>query len=210
MARAGVQLVLLARTEEALQTTASRILKLTGQQVDVMACDLANRDSATAAGERLASRHRDLDGLIHDGAMWMSGAVGDASDLDIEACIASAAIGSLILTRHPVPNLKAREHADIHTVVSTSSLPKLPLAGASVAFTAAKSAQAGIVHALTEELSTTSVRVTVVYPGAFADISPNDPEWNMASPDQTLSNREVVKAILFIVNQQPKSPYDHW
>lgn len=204
MARAGAQLVLMARTSEALQTTASTILEMTGQEVSVMACDLANRRSASEAGERLASQHSDLDGLIHNGAMWLPGPMDDVSDLEIQACIASAAIGSLILTRHLLPNLRAREHADIHTVVSTSGLPNRPLEGASVAFTAAKSAQAGFVHGLAEEVETTSVRVTAVFPGDFADISPSDPAWDALAPDQTLSNREVVNAILFILNQPPK------
>lgn len=204
MARAGAQLVLLARTSEALQDVAATILEETGQQVSVMACDLANSEKATEAGERLATQHSDLDGLIHNGAMWLPGSMDEASDTDMEACIASAAVGSLILTRHLLPNLKARDHADIHTVVSTSALPNRPLEGASVAFTAAKSAQAGFVHGLAEELKDTRIRVTSVFPADFADISPTNAAWHTASPDGTLSNREVVSAILYILNQPPK------
>lgn len=204
MARAGANLVLLARTKDALQDTARIIFDETGQQVDVLACDLANRESASLAGAALAKDHRDLDGLIHNGAMWLPGSMGDFSDLDIQACIASAAIGALILTRHLLPNLMAREHADIHTVVSTSGLPNWPHGAASVPFTAAKSAQAGFVHRLAQELKGSSVRVTAVFPGDFADISPIDAAWDNASPDQMLSNREIVDAILFILNQPSK------
>ncbi|MGE0846534.1 MAG: SDR family oxidoreductase [Flavobacteriaceae bacterium] len=203
MARAGAQLVLLARTGEALRDTAGTILEMTGQQVIVMACDLADSESATEAGTRLATQHGDLDGLIHNGAMWLPGPMDEVSDTDIQACIASAAIGSLILTRHLLPVLRAREHADIHTVVSTSGLPNRPLDGASVAFAAAKSAQAGFVHGLAEELEKTSVRVTAVFPGDFADVSPTDPAWDAPASGRALSNREVVNAILFILNQPP-------
>lgn len=204
MARAGTQLVLLARTSEALQDTASTVLRETGQQVGVMACDLANSESATEAGAQLAEQHSDLDGLIHNGAMWLPGSMENVSDMDIQACIASAAIGSLILTRHLLPNFKARTHADIHTVVSTSGLPNRPLEGASVAFTASKSAQAGLVHGLAEELEKTSVRVTAVFPGDFADISPTSPSWAVSAPGDMLSNREIVNAIIFILNQPSK------
>ena len=204
MARAGVKLVLLARTKEALHNTVSTVLTETGQQVGVMACDLANSESAAKAGATLAKDHSDLDGLIHNGAMWLPGPMGDVSDMDIHACIASAAIGSLILTRHLLPNLRAREHADIHTVVSTSGIPNRPLEGASVPFTAAKSAQAGFVHGLAQELEDSSVRVTAVFPADFADVSPTDPAWDRVSPDHALSNREIVDAILFILNQPPK------
>lgn len=202
MADAGARLVLLARSREALEETASTILKRTGQQVDLIACDLADAESATAAGAELASQHGDLDGLIHNGAQWLSGPMDELSDLDIQTCIGSAAIGSLILTRHLLPNLKTREDADIHAVVSTNGLPNRPLDGASVTFAAAKSAQAGLVHGLADELAATNVRVTAVFPADFEDVSPNDPAWREpAGTDQGLSNREVVDAILFILNQ---------
>ncbi|MEM9331091.1 MAG: SDR family NAD(P)-dependent oxidoreductase [Pseudomonadota bacterium] len=204
MARAGTELVLLARTTEALQETASKILELTGQKASLLGCDLANPDSAASAGTRLAKEHTDLDGLIHNGAMWLPGPMDNVSDSDIQACIASAAIGSLILTRHVLPNFKARDHADIHTVVSTSGLPNRPLQGASAVFTAAKSAQAGFVHGLSEEFKNTNIRITSVFPGEIEDVSPTDPEWTTPLPHQTLSNREVVSAILFTLNQPPQ------
>ncbi len=204
MADAGARLVLLARTKEALQSTADTILKRTGQQVSTVSCDLANSESSAAAGELLSSEHADLDGLIHNGAMWLPGPMRGLSDLDIQTCIASAAIGSLILTRHLLPNLIARADADIHTVVSTSGVQNLPLDGGSVAFTAAKFAQAGFVQGLSDELAQTRVRVTAIFPGDFADISPNDTTWSEpAQPTHTLSNREVVDAILFILNLPP-------
>ena len=204
MADAGARLVLLARKTETLQATADMIMKRTGQQVVTVPCDLADPQSSTAAGEHLSREHADLDGLIHNGAMWLPGSLDGLSDIDIQTCIASAAVGSLILTRHLLPNLMARPDADIHTVVSTSGVPNLPLNGASVAFTAAKFAQAGLTQGLSEELAPTQVRVTATYPGDFTDISPSDPVWGVpAAPNHRLSNREVVDAILFILNLPP-------
>jgi len=204
MADAGARLVLLARTREALEGTVGTIHERTGQQVDTFACDLADIESSTAAGEFLAREHGDLDGLIHNGAMWLPGPLSGISDLEIQACIGSASIGSLILTRHLLPALRKKDDADIHTVVSTSGLPNLPLDGASVVFRAAKSAQAGFVQGLSDELAQTRIRVTAVYPGNFDDVSPTDTAWSEpARPDRTLSNREVVDAILFILNLPP-------
>ncbi|MGB0504971.1 MAG: SDR family oxidoreductase [Pikeienuella sp.] len=206
MADAGAQLVLLARTKDALGGTAKTIFARTGQHVDLIDCDLADVASVTSAGEYLAKAHSNLDGLIHNGAMWLPGALDEVSDLEIQSCISSAAIGSLILTRHILPVLRGREEADIHTVVSTSGLP-FPPAGryGSVAFAAAKSAQAGLVNGLTEELEETNIRVTAVYPGDFDDLSPTEPAWaEPANEDHTLTNREVVSAILFILNMPPR------
>jgi short-subunit dehydrogenase len=205
MADHGAKLVLLARTQDALQLTARTIQQRTGKQVDTLICDLADSASCAVAGRHLATEHADLDGIVHNGAMWLPGSMSGISDLDIQTCISSAAIGSLILTRHLLPNLMARENADIHTVVSTSGLQNLPLRGASVAFAAAKFAQAGLVQGLTDELAHTSVRVTAVFPDNFSDISPTDAAWNqLPHSNHALSNREVVDAILFILNLPPK------
>lgn len=205
MADAGAQLVLLARTIDALQGTMDAILERTGQQVSGIACDLANSESATAAGQKLASEHPDLDGIIHNGATWLSGPLSDMSDLDIQSCIGSAAIGSLILTRHLMPILEARKDADIHVVVSTSGLHNQSLDGDSIVFKAAKSAQAGLVQGLSDELANSNVRVTAVYPGDFNDVSPINSRWNEPpKSDDMLSNREVVEAIFFILNLPPK------
>lgn len=204
MADAGVQLVLLARTKEALQDTAKTIHQRTGQQVDTLSCDLANAESCIAAGENLISNHADLDGLIHNGAMWLAGTMDNVSDHDIQNCISSAVIGSLILTRHLLPNLKQRDNADIHTVISTNGIPNQPLNGSSIVFCAAKSAQAGFVQGLTEELQNTPIRVTAIYPGNIADISPTEAAWDQSPKStQALSNREVVDGIMFILNMPP-------
>ena len=205
MADAGATLVLFARTKEALRGTAETIHERTGQQVGRIACDLADVESCAAAGRELVRDHPDLDGLIHNGAMWLPGPMEGVSDLDIRTCIASAAIGALILTRHLLPTLKARADADIHTVVSTSGVPNLPLVGASVVFTAAKFAQAGFVQGLSEELADTHIRVTAVFPGDFSDVSPSDAAWHDdRRSDHGLSSREVVDAILFILNLPPR------
>ncbi|MDR6266870.1 SDR family oxidoreductase [Roseobacter sp. N2S] len=204
MADEGAQLVLLGRAKPALQTTADAILQRSGQQFETVVCDLADRDSCSAAGQHLARAHPDLDGVIHNGAMWLSGPMEHLSDIEIETCIGSAAIGSLILTRHLLPNLVARQSADIHMVVSTSGLLNLPLDSVSVPFKAAKFAQAGLVQGLADELADTNVRVTAVFPGDFDNLSPLDPAWTApALPDHQLCCREVIEAILFILNLPP-------
>ncbi len=206
MAEAGARPLLLGRSGDALARTADAIHGRSGQRTEVVVCDLADRASCGAAGDKLAREHPDLDGLIHNGTMWLPGSMAEVSDEDIHACISSAAIGSLILTRHLLPVLGARADADIHTVVSTSGLHNLPLLGTSVAFRAAKAAQDGFVQGLADELKHSRVRVTAVYPGDITDLSPLDPAWNEPrEPDGPLTNREVVDAILFTLNLPPNA-----
>ena len=101
------------------------------------------------------------------------------SDIEMRECVASAAIGALVLTRHLLTVLSARPNgADIHTIVSTSGLINRPLDTVSVAFKTAKTAQAGFVDGLAEELADTKIRVTSVMPGNFEDVSPEDSNWS--------------------------------
>lgn len=206
MADAGARLVLLARDSSALTETVEAIHKRTGLIAETLICDLSDAASCAEAGETLARRNRDLDGLIHNGAMWLPGSLEATSDADIQACVSSAAIGSLILTRHVLPILSARSASDIHIVVSTSGLPNAPLSGTSIAFRAAKAAQDGLVQGLTEELKQTRIRVTAVYPGDFKNVSPLEPAWNdPGRTDGSLTNREVVDCILFALNLPPNA-----
>ena len=201
MADMGAKPVLLARNSEALASTAEMLRSRTGQTVETMTCDLADATSCSEVGKKLIRDHSDLDGLIHNGAMWLPGSMADVSDSDIANCITSAAIGSLILTRHVLPVLSARPDADIHTVVSTSGLSHMPLLGTSVAFRAAKAAQDGFVQGLADELKATTVRVTATYPGDFDSLSPLEPAWNeQRHHDDPLTSRDVVEAILFTLN----------
>lgn len=169
-----------------------------------MACDLADNINASEAGARLATQHNDLDELIHNGAMWLPRLMNDVSEMDIQACNAPAAFGSLALTRRLFPILRARDNADIHIVVSTSGLLNRPLKGASVPSAAAKSAQSDFVHGLTPGPNGSNVRLTAAFEGDFADISPIDPAWHALAPDHTLCSREVVNAAHYSLNQPAK------
>jgi NADP-dependent 3-hydroxy acid dehydrogenase YdfG len=206
MADAGAKVMLLARDSKALSDTVDAIHERTGQIAETLTCDLADAASCADAGGTLARRHPDLDGLVHNGAMWLAGSLAATEDADIQACISSAAIGSLILTRKVLPILSARPAADIHVVVSTSGLANWPLSGTSIAFRAAKAAQDGLVQGLTDELKNTRVRVTAVYPGDFNNVSPLEPAWNEPRRrDGSLTSREVVDCVLFALDLPPSA-----
>lgn len=200
----GVRPVLLGRNLENLGAVAEIIERRTNTRPDAISCDLADPGSAASAADMLLQRHTDLDGIVHNGTMWLPGPFHTVTDEQMAQTVGSAVTGALILTRRLLPLLKTRPRADIHTVVSISGLPNVRLLGASVAFRAAKAAQDGFVQGLAEELSGTSVRVSAVHPGNIKDISPLDPAWvSPRGPRDPLTNREVVDSILFTLAMPP-------
>lgn len=201
-AERGARPVLVGRAPAALRSVADAVKARTGCRPEQVPCDLADIASCGAAAAAVGERCPDLDGLVHNGAMWLPGALETLEDEDMRDCVASAAVGALVLTRRLLPVLRRRPAADIHTIVSVSGLPNVPLLGASVAFRAAKAAQDGFVQGLASELAGTNIRVTAVHPGNIDDVSPLDPAWNEPRGSRdALTNREVVEAILFVLAQ---------
>ncbi|KKB11192.1 hypothetical protein VE25_13955 [Devosia geojensis] len=198
----GMVPLLLGRTPGTLTATTQIIEGRTGRRPEVIACDLAHLASVAEAADHIAARHGNLDILVNSGSQWAGGAFEALTDEKIAAIIDSTVTGTMALTRRLLPVLRARPHADLHTVVSMSGLPYARMRGSSAAFVAAKAAQSGFVQALTEELIGTSVRVTSVYPGLIEDVLPTEAAWDEErGANDMLSDRNVVEAILYILKQ---------
>ncbi|SDU42894.1 SDR family oxidoreductase [Stappia sp. ES.058] len=200
-ARRGAFPILLGRSEDALQSVADVISNDSSPRPNIVVCDLSDTASVTQAATEIAISHPDIDILVNNGAHWTGGAFEHQTNDQILAVVNSVVTGTLVLTRQLLPLLKARAHADIHTVVSMSGLSYTRFAGASLPFRAAKSAQDGFAKGLVEELQGSSVRVTSIYPGMIEDVSPEAPEWNRERGiNESLTNRDVVDAILFALS----------
>jgi short-subunit dehydrogenase len=198
----GMTPLLLGRNQARLGEVADAINERTGKRPDVISCDLADPASVAEAAGRIAVAHDDLDILVNSGSQWVGGGFEALTDGQIAAMVNSTVTGTMALTRRLLPVLRARPHADVHTVVSMSGLPYARMRGSSAAFVAAKAGQSGFVQALTEELIGTSVRVTSVYPGIIEDVLPIEDSWNVErGADDMLSDRNVVEAILYILSQ---------
>lgn len=198
----GMRPVLLGRKPDALERVARAIGERTGRAADRIACDLADLDSVARAADALAREHADLDILVNSGSQWVGGSFEAVTDAQMLGVVNSTVTGTMALTRRVLPLLRARERADIHTVVSMSGLPYARQRGSAVPFVAAKAGQNGFVESLTEELIGTRVRVTSIHPGHIEDVLPGEPGWEAErGPGDMLSDRNVAEAILFILGQ---------
>jgi NADP-dependent 3-hydroxy acid dehydrogenase YdfG len=200
LADEGATLILLGRTPENLQTTATVIEKRTGKHPLTVHADMANTDSIEKAAQDILE-HTQVNILINNAAFWLAGKMGEVSSPDIFQTVNSMLTGTILLTKNLLPSL-LKGDSDIVNVVSISGLPNVGLYGASSTFLGAKHGQAGFTDGLRQELKGTSVRVMGIYPPLIDDISPLDETWKEArTKEQSISNRDVVEAILFALTR---------
>lgn len=193
-AERGADVLVAARDHAAAEATAEAARTRGPGTATAFTCDLADPDSVRAFAAEIAARTDHLDVLINNGAPYLHGEFGDATDEEIATTITAGATGTLLLTRHLLPLLKASARPDIVTVVSAAGEPGQHRSGAHPAFYAAKHAQAGLSEILSARLRTEGVRVISLYPPDFVQEGPR-----VAGAELTAES--VADCVLFAVGQ---------
>lgn len=203
-AKAGCSLILCGRNVDALRHTATSIGARSGHQCDIVPLDLSNADSVTAALGTIKARHKKIDILINNGAMWLESRSEPYSAEEVFAAINSAVSGTFLLTQDLLPELNRSPRPDIVMIGSTSGLPSAALQQVSVPFYAAKRAQTALADGFRQQLLATPVRSIIVNPPDLDDISPLEPEWERSAgrtKSERATNRDVVEAVMYAVTR---------
>ncbi|GAA2602391.1 SDR family NAD(P)-dependent oxidoreductase [Dactylosporangium fulvum] len=194
-AERGAQLFLSARSLAAAEHVAGVIRRRGPGQAEAFRCDLGKADSVRAFAAALADRTEHLDVLINNGAAYIDGDdVGDVPDEQIESVMAAGGTGTILLTKHLLPLLRASPRPDIVNVISACGEVGHRRSGAHPAFYAAKHAHAGFAEILSHRLRPEGIRVISLFPPDFVQDGPRQ-----ANSD--LTARSVVDCVLFAVGQ---------
>lgn len=165
LARRGVDLVLVARSAEALERLADRLRQVHGVRVEVIAADLADRDGPRHVDGELRSRGIDVDLLLNNAG---AGSVGPFLDRPFDAQLASVDLNitGLVTLTHVLGGRTARRgRGGIINVSSTAAFQPMPY---QAVYAATKAFVLSFSEALAEELAGTGVRVMAAHPGAVA------------------------------------------
>ena len=194
-AERGAHLFVSARDAAAAQGTADLIRRRGRGTADAFACDLAMPDSVRAFASELTGRTTHLDVLVNNGANYLHGEdLGDAGDDDIVGTVAGAAAGTILLTKHLLPLLRASARPDIVNMISACGEVGHRRSSAHPAFYSAKHAQAGFAEILSYRLRSEGIRVISLFPPDFVQAEPRT-----AGSDLTVQS--VVDCVLFAVGQ---------
>ena len=163
LARDGHDLAIVARNEEKLRLVAEQLSGQHGVDVTWIAQDLAEPGAASALHSKL--RARPVDVLVNNAGF---GSFGSFSEADVDKTVAMIRLNVEALThltRLVLPGMLERGAGRILNVASTAAFQPGPLMAV---YYATKAYVLHFSEALAEELTGTSVTVTVLCPGPTA------------------------------------------
>ncbi|WP_204004926.1 SDR family oxidoreductase [Micromonospora lutea] len=189
------QVFLSARDLSAAERVADAISRQGPGRAAAFRCDLAVPDSVRVFAAALAERTDHLDVLVNNGAPYLDGDdLGDVSDDEIEGAVAAGGTGTMLVTKHLLPLLRASARPDIVNMISACGEVGHRRSGAHPAFYAAKHAHAGFAQILSYRLRPAGIRVISLFPPDFV-------QEGTRQAGHDLTARSVVDCVLFAVGQ---------
>jgi short-subunit dehydrogenase len=160
-ARAGGQVVLLARTRDALDQVAAEV-RAGGGQAHVYPVDLADPAAVERAAQAIQAQVGAPDILVNNAGIGRWLFLEETDPAEAQAMMAAPYFAAFYVTRAFLPAMLRRGSGQIVNVNSPASLVAWPGA---TAYTAARWALRGFTEALRADLRGTGLRVTAVIPG---------------------------------------------
>lgn len=161
-ARAGKELLIVARNTQRLATAQARLEPLGGKAVHVLSLDLTQDDAPGALDARLAELGAYADELVNNAGMGLSGDFADHTPDSALALVDLNVRALTRLTRHYLPGMLARGRGGIINLASVGGYgpgPNQALYYASKAFVLS------LTEAVAHEVAGQGVRICAVAPG---------------------------------------------
>jgi|SRR5580658_909987 short-subunit dehydrogenase len=161
----GHDLVLVARTEDKLQSLSGELVRAHGTQARVLAADLADPCAPPRVFDTLQLQGVAIDVLVNNAGFGARGAYAEIR-YDVEARMIQVNVAALAhLTRLFLPGMLARRSGKILNVASTAAYVPGPFMAV---YYASKAFVLSFSEALAEETQGTGVTVTALIPGPTA------------------------------------------
>lgn len=198
----GAELVISGRDRAALDAVAAEIAQC-GGKAQAHLCDLADPRSVAEFAAAVSDYAGGIDILVLNAARWLEEEPGQpVTDADIVETIASGLTGSILLTHHLLPALRAHGAADILAMISICGEPGYQRSTAHPAFYAAKHGLAGFCDILGARHAAEGLRVTGLFPPDFENVDPLSPAWQAARPGGAILGAPAVwNAVRFALTQ---------
>jgi gluconate 5-dehydrogenase len=155
---AGARVVLVGRREEVLKNAAQQL----GVGATYEVHDVTQLDQAAALVEKIDKWVGPVSILVNNAGIHLKKAAVATTPEEFNAVLQTHVVAAFSLSRAVLPGMIKRKHGSILFTASMTALFGMPLV---VAYSAAKSAYVGTVHALAAEASKDGVRINAIAPG---------------------------------------------
>mgnify|MGYP002733947869 FL=1 len=200
LAKEGVNVGLLARTEATLKEVATEIEGL-GVKVAYVTADVSSQEQVEAAISKLTNDLGPADILINNAGIATFGTVMDMDPKEWQQIIDTNLMGTYYVTRAVLPQLIEKNGGDIINISSTSGLSG---AATSSAYSASKFAVIGFTESLAQEVSRNNIRVSALTPSTVATDLAVD--LNLIKENNESKFMQPEDIAEFIVNQLKLNP----
>lgn len=192
LAKEGVNIILVARTQEEIDSVAAKIRSLRVKALAITA-DVADINSVNAAVEKALAEFDTIDILINNAGIAAFGKFLELEPTDWERIIQVNLMGTYYVTRAVLPNMIERQTGDIINISSTAGLSGNALTSA---YSASKFAVLGLTESLMQEVRKHNIRVTALTPSTVATDMAKELKLTDGNPDKVMQADDMAELII--------------
>lgn len=192
LAKEGVHVALLARTESQLREVAAELAGL-GVKTAVMTADITDLAAVTAAVARAEAELGAIDILINNAGTAAFGKFLELEPAQWEHIIKVNLLGVYYATRAVLPAMIERQTGDIITISSTAGQRG---AAATSAYSASKFAVLGLTESLMQEVRKHNIRVSALTPSTVATDLAVELKLTDGNPEKVMQAEDLAELII--------------
>ncbi|CAM4170808.1 3-ketoacyl-ACP reductase [Bacillus manliponensis] len=192
LAKEGVNVGLLARTEESLKAVAKEV-EAEGVKAVIATADVSVCEDVTKAIETLKDGLGSIDILVNNAGI---GKFGKFLDLDVaewEEIIRVNLLGVYYATRAALPSMIEQQSGDIINISSTAGQKGAPLTSA---YSASKFGVLGLTESLAMEVRKHNIRVTALTPSTVATDMAIDIGLTDGNPEKVMQAEDIAEFVV--------------
>jgi 3-oxoacyl-[acyl-carrier protein] reductase len=192
LAKEGVNVILVARTQEEIDSVAAKVRSLRVKALAITA-DVADINSVNAAVEKALAEFGTIDILINNAGIAAFGKFLELEPTDWERIIQVNLMGTYYMTRAVLPNMIERQTGDIINISSTAGLSGNALTSA---YSASKFAVLGLTESLMQEVRKHNIRVTALTPSTVATDMAKELKLTDGNPETVMQAEDMAELII--------------
>ncbi len=200
LAKEGVHIGLMSRTESDLQPVANEI-RAAGVNASVVTADISNREAVETAVAKVSQELGDINILINNAGTAKFGKFLELSPEEWEFQVKVNLFGTYYVTRAVLPSMIDKKAGDIINISSTAGR-----SGAAVtsAYSASKFGVFGLSESLMQEVRKHNIRVTAMAPSTIVTDLANSANLITGDPERVMHPEDFAELLIAQLKLHPR------